>query len=133
MKMEKINHILSEFGSYLENLSNDCGKEKFNILLCHDPIIKDVLEKLDLNFDLVVAGHNHGGLFPKWMKGYFARSGVDMEKLYPKYIKGMLPCGNGSMIVSEGITKFHSESGKLEKLEVFHEGTIETVMVRTRK
>ena len=114
------------------------GSNNFNILLCHDPIIIKALqlyqqEHPQLNFDLIVSGHNHGGLFPYWMKAILEYSGVDIEKAYPSYSKGMLQIGNNQFgVVSEGITKFHSGFGKLQTFEKFHEGTIEYVKILKR-
>lgn len=125
--------LLSRYKEYLENISNQCGKDKFNVILCHDPIIKEVLDILDTNFDLVISGHNHGGMFPKMLKGPLKVLGVDTAKAYPTYTKGIHSCGNGSLIVSEGITKFHPEMGSIKFLETFHKGTIETIKVYSKK
>lgn len=132
---EKCAILLERYNKYLEKLSKYCGSKNFNILLCHDPIIVRALklyqkDHLQLNFDLIVSGHNHGGLFPYWMKAILEYSGVDIERAYPTYTKGMLTTGdNQAVVVSEGITKFHSGFGKLQLLEKFHEGTIEYVKV----
>ena len=37
------------------------------------------------------------------------------------------------MIISEGITKFHSDFGKFQMFEKYHEGTVENVKVLSRK
>ena len=113
---------------YLEKLSKCCGSKTFNILLCHDPIIINALrlyqkDHPQLNFDLILSGHTHGGFFPYWMKSI-------IERAYPTYTKGIFSTGNNqSVVVSEGITKFHSSFGKLQSLESFHEGTIDYVKV----
>jgi len=107
--------------------------------LCHDPIIVKALELYqkdygNLNFDLIISGHNHGGLFPYWLKSVFEFSGIDMERLYPTYTKGMYETReNQFTVVSEGVTKFHSGFGKLQFLEKSHEGTIENVKVLSKK
>ena len=132
---ERCKELMERYNKYLEKLSRSCGTKNFNILLCHDPIIIRALEFYqkdhgDLNLDLIISGHNHGGLFPYWMKSVLEYSGVDMERLYPTYIKGMYETReNQFTLVSEGVTKFHSGFGKLQCLENFHEGIIENVKV----
>lgn len=125
--------LLSKYKKYLESISNQCGKDKFNVLLCHDPIIKGVLDILDTDFDLVISGHNHGGIFPRILKGPLKVLGVDTSKAYPTYTKGIYSCGEGSMMVSKGITKFHPKMGSVKHLEKFHNGTIETIKVYSKK
>ncbi len=133
---ERCEELLTKYRKYLEMLSTQCGKEKYNILLCHDPIIRDTFinykkqYKRDLNFDLIISGHNHGGMFPTWLKPFLKCSKkVNLEWAYPSYTKGMEFEQNHAFIVSKGVTKFHSESGKLESLEKFHHGTIENVKI----
>ena len=134
---DKIKILLSYYKTYLEKLSNICGSKDFNVLLCHDPIIRDAICYLsykgiiDLNFDLVVSGHNHGGIWPTFMKPLFRLAHFDMDLLYPTYTKGMFEMKDcqKNLIVSEGVTKFHSGFGALQFLESFHEGTIENVKV----
>ena len=136
-EQEKTKLLLTKYKKYLEKLSNICGSENFNILLCHDPIIKDAFDYLaingiiDLNFDLIISEHNHGGLMPKCMKPLFKLLNFNTELLSPTYTNGLFEIGNEgkNLIVSEGITKFHSDFGKLQFLEEFHEGTIENVKV----
>ena len=133
---EKVTMLLSKYQRYLERLSKQCGESNFNVLLCHDPIIRDMLMVMEtiknepLNFDLVISGHNHGGMFPESLKPLFKLISKDIKKYYPSYTDGIMTCDNNSiMIVSEGVTKYHSEMGVLEHLERFHEGTVENVRV----
>lgn len=130
----KIKFLVSRYTKYLEKITKQCGREAFNILLCHDPIIIDAYEKIEaLNkFDLVVSGHNHGGLFPDSMKPILELINADIEKLYPTYINGFIQKDNTTFVVNEGVTKFHSESGILEGLERFHENTIDVINVKRK-
>lgn len=136
---ERCKELMERYNKYLEKLSRSCGTKNFNVLLCHDPIIVKALQLYQkdhgaLNFDLIISGHNHGGLFPYWMKSVLEFSGVDMERLYPTYTKGIFETNyNQFTLVSEGVTKFHSGFGKLQCLENFHEGTIENVKVLCKK
>lgn len=133
---ERISILLSKYQKYLERLSKQCGQGNYNILLCHDPIIRDMfmimetLKNQPLNFDLIISGHNHGGMIPEFLKPFFKIICKDITKYYPTYTDGIIKCdSNSKMIVSEGITKYHSEMPILEHLEIFHEGTIENVRV----
>lgn len=143
---ERVKILLFQYRKYLEKLSRCCGTKDFNILLCHDPIIaaakyfSEILAAdgkwdYNFNFDLVISGHNHGGIWPDWMIPLFKLMGANMDLCYPTFTKGMLDIGhNGEkMVISEGITKFHSDFGRLQMLERFHEGTIENVRVLSRK
>ena len=132
----KCSEIIYKYTKYLEKLSKHCGSKDFNILLCHDPIIQKAmlyyknyfLKKF--NFDLIISGHNHGGLFPEWMRPLLKLAGTNIEQAYPTYTKGMIINGkNQYHIISEGITKFHSNSESLKILENYCEGTIENVRI----
>lgn len=133
---EKVNVLLNKYKDYLEKISNLCKEDKFNILLCHDPMIRDALKLMEvinerhLNFDLVISGHNHGGMYPKYLKNIIKPFTKDIKKYYPSYVNGIWDIdGNGHMIVSEGVTRFHSDMGLLEHFEKYHEGTIENVRI----
>lgn len=143
---ERTKILLFHYKKYLEKLSKSCGTKDFNILLCHDPIIKKSMHyfakltkgtqnEINFNFDLIVSGHNHGGIWPDWMKPLFKMINANIELCYPTYTKGMFEVGDAGnkMIVSEGITKFNSDFGGLQILERFHEGTIENVKILSKK
>ena len=134
---EKVTMLLSRYDKYLDRLLKQCGEKSYNILLCHDPIIRDMILLMEAirdskisTFDLVISGHNHGGMFPESLRPLIKLFSKDITKYYPTYTDGLMRCGNnGLMIVSEGITKYHSEMGVLEHLERYHEGTIENVRI----
>lgn len=130
----KVEMLLTKYKNYIEKLSTLCQDETFNILLCHDPIIIKAYEELQAlsKFDLVVSGHNHGGIAPEYLKPLFKVLGLDLEKLYPTFVKGIYEKNQTNFIVSEGVTKYQSEFGPLKALENFHEGTIEVVRVRKK-
>ena len=133
---EKVSELLGKYQKYIERLSKQCGSENFNVLLCHDPLVRDLFMLLEilngepLNFDLIIAGHNHGGMFPEFLKPLIKLISRDIKKYYPSYTDGIIRCDKNSvMVVSEGVTKYHSELPMLEHLERFHEGTIENVRI----
>lgn len=70
----------------------------FSILLRHIPMRSDG----DSSFDLILSGHNHGGLWrlPKTEVGV-AGGG---KKLFPKFVHGQYDSNGTVMLVSSGIT-----------------------------
>ncbi|MBE6156256.1 MAG: hypothetical protein E7161_00715 [Firmicutes bacterium] len=128
---EKVTLLLNKYQVYIRNIARLCQQSDFNILLCHDPIIIKIADELKAlsNFDLVVSGHNHGGLVPDVLKPIFKLLGADLDKLYPTFRKGVVEKQNTKYLISEGVTKFHAEFGGLAKLERFHEGSIDVVRV----
>lgn len=78
-----------------ESINDDC----FNVLLTHRPELAEKYFKYD--FDLVLAGHAHGGQFriPFVMNGFFAPN----QGFFPKLAGGRYDYQKGSMIVSRGL------------------------------
>ncbi len=71
-------------------LSND----ELKILLCHHP---EYIPKIsDLDMDLVVCGHAHGGQWRIFGKGVFAPG----QGIFPKYTSGV---HNGNCVISRGL------------------------------
>lgn len=129
-KKEKLIFLLEKYKEKLKELSKFVDEHSFHVLLCHDPIIKEALISLGLDFDLVISSTT---THPKWLQKYLMNKGYDPELLYPEYSVGSYDLGQGKLIVSEGITRYHSNFGKLQSLEHFHNGTIENVRVLKRK
>lgn len=71
----------------------------FTVLLRHAPYISDD----DKGIDLILSGHNHGGLwrFPKTSFGVAGGGGY----LFPRYTHGEYKKGDTRLIVGSGITK----------------------------
>ncbi len=95
------NNIL---GKYLKNIK--VSNNHYNVLLCHSPIDiskKDALK--NLNIDLVLCGHTHGGITPRFLRPIIGNSGlisVDMH-LFPKNVYGHLKVCNSNIIITSGI------------------------------
>jgi len=94
------------FISYAEQL-NRLGDELsddglFTVLLSHRP--ERITELLQLNPDLVLAGHAHGG---QWRLPVLLENGLlaPNQGLFPKYTNGEYPFGNTTMIVSRGLAR----------------------------
>ncbi len=86
-----------------ENFSKTINKEnfekdKFNILLTHNPIYFDVYEKSGV--DLILAGHVHGGIIRIPFKGGLLSPD---QEWFPKYYHGLYTINDTNMIVSAGL------------------------------
>lgn len=77
------------------------GDEHYSILMSHRPELTD--EYQSSGFDLVVAGHAHGGQFriPGILNGFYAPN----QGFFPKYAGGHYELGDTVMIVSRGLSK----------------------------
>jgi predicted MPP superfamily phosphohydrolase len=99
-----------EFKNYIENIKTD--NKYYNILLCHSPVNiskKEILSKTDI--DLVLCGHMHGGIVPRFLRFLFGTKGLisPQKKLFPKNVYGNIKVGNKNVIITSGI-KVLSES-----------------------
>lgn len=127
---QKVLELITEYKNLLKKISLLGSNDNFRVLLCHDPIIMDAINilnseifNLGLNLDLVISCHNHGGMYPEFLKPILERLKYNVHNLYPKYVKGMINNNDISLIISEGITKYKSF------IEIFHEGTVENVRI----
>ena len=77
------------------------GDDIYSILLSHRPEL--VEEYQNSGFDLVVAGHAHGGQIriPGVLNGLYAPN----QGFFPKYAGGRYELGNTIMLVSRGLSK----------------------------
>ena len=94
----------NDFYKCLDNLK--IYKKNYNILLCHSPLNicdKEILK--NRNIDLILCGHMHGGIVPKFMRKIFKTSGLisPNKKLFPKYAYGYIKMSNTNIIISSGI------------------------------
>ena len=71
----------------------------YNVLLTHRP--EYIHDYLPLGFDLITAGHTHGGQWrlPGMQRGLFTPS----QGLFPKYTGGRYDFGNQTMLISRGL------------------------------
>ena len=73
-------------------------KDKFNILLSHNPLYFETYEKWGA--DLIFSGHIHGGLINiPFIGGLLSPE----RKLFPKYSGGDYNINDSKMIVSRGL------------------------------
>lgn len=94
----------NDFHKCLNNLKTN--KKYYNVLLCHSPMDicnKEVLK--NKNIDLILCGHMHGGIVPKFMRKIFKNNGLisPNKRLFPKYAYGNIKINNTNIIISSGI------------------------------
>ena len=91
-------HIIN-FNKY--NLNN----KYYNIVLCHTPI--SITNETNLkNIDLVLCGHMHGGIVPRFLRKIFKNNGLisPSKRLFPKNVYGKILKDNSTIIITSGIT-----------------------------
>lgn len=98
-----------KFEKQLKCFTDNIDKNSFSILLAHRPELID--KYLPYKFDLIVAGHAHGGQWriPGIMNGLFAPN----QGFFPKYAGGIYKFDDTQMIVSRGLAK---ESTRVPRL-----------------
>lgn len=89
------------FYNQLQSLESVSENGYYTILLTHRP--QYISTYLSYNFDLVLAGHTHGGQWriPWLLNGLFAPD----QKWFPKYSGGRYNFENGEMIISRGLAR----------------------------
>lgn len=83
----------------IEFLMNFSNKEGFKLLLCHHPEYYSKYIK-DIDVDLTLSGHAHGGQWRILGQGIFAPG----QGIFPKYTSGLI---DGRLIVSRGLGNTH--------------------------
>lgn len=82
----------------MERLIGKCDKERYNVLLSHNPIYFDAYSKWGA--DIVLTGHMHGGMIKlPFFGGVFSPE----HKFFPKYYEGIYKKGNSFMNVNRGL------------------------------
>ena len=115
----------SSFNKYLESIENkvNINKNNFNIMLCHSPNClasknKIIDNKIINNMNLILSGHNHGGLvLPKIqdiINNHYGLVGP-YNKIIQKNAYGIISNKNISLFISNGVTKM-SESSPFKPL-----------------
>lgn len=84
--------------NYLKETLGEADKQKYEILLAHNP---DYFEEYaEWGADLVLSGHVHGGMMRLPVLGGVISPSV---KLFPKYDGGIFKIGKSTMILSRGL------------------------------
>ena len=83
---------------YIDEKLGEMSKEKYNILIAHNPLMEYAYK--DTNVDLVLTGHVHGGVVkPPFIGGIFSPE----YKFFPKYYDKIHKIKNMTMVVSRGL------------------------------
>ena len=91
----------------------DKYEDKYNILLSHTPVPLTRLKsyediKLLQNIQLVLSGHTHAGIVPKFMRGIMGGRGIFSPhhgKMFPKDSYGLIQREKTKIVISSGVTK----------------------------
>lgn len=89
------------FTQQLEQCNENLSDDIFSILMTHRPERVEIYQQYD--FDLVVAGHAHGGQWriPFILNGLLAPN----QGFFPKYAGGLYQFDDQAMVVSRGLAK----------------------------
>lgn len=91
-------HIITE--NYIKNKLGTIDKNKYNILLTHNPLFFDAYS--GYGFDLILSGHVHGGLIRlPFIGGILSPE----RKFFPQYSAGVYEKGNSKLVVSRGLSR----------------------------
>ncbi len=90
------------YADQLYNLGRSIDPDVFTLLMSHRPERMD--EFLALDFDLVVAGHAHGG---QWRIPFILENGLlaPNQGFFPRYTNGKYCLGETVLIVSRGLAR----------------------------
>lgn len=113
---------------------------KYNILLLHSPrriLTKEAIDNIPLlsNIDLVLCGHMHDGVLPKFLKWLPTSIGLisPHKTPFPRYARGMVHKKINNdifLIVSSGVTKISNSTPKfIQKLKWGYDNDIECIKV----
>ena len=115
-----------------DKLDIKLDKEKYNILLIHTP--KDLLEdniynnRLN-NFDLILAGHTHGGLMPVKFKGHMGIISPG-KRFFPKNVRGHLIKEKTHLIICSGIVRLSNTSGIFHYFNFLYKMHVNYISIR---
>ena len=91
----------SRYKEQLKNAAEQRREEAFSILLTHQPKNIDLFR--EYHYDLILAGHNHGGQvrIPFLVDGLFSRE----ERFFPKYSGGEYDLEGSKLIIGRGLNR----------------------------
>lgn len=89
---------LEYIGPYISKTLVKADTSKFNILLYHSSTYFDKISQY--NYDLVLTGHQHGGIIRLPLLGGLLGNDATF---FPKYDAGMFEMNNSTMIVNRGL------------------------------
>ena len=137
---ENVDLIIEELNKSKYKISN----KKYNILLLHSPrriITNKAVNNIPLlsSIDLILCGHMHDGVLPKFLKWLPTSLGLisPHKTLFPKYTRGMIHKKTSNsdifLLVSSGVTKIsNSTPNFVKKLKWGYDNDIECIKVSDR-
>lgn len=117
---------MEEFNKFIDSIDIEVDKNKFNILLMHSPngITRknEILNnKLTESMDLILCGHNHGGLTPVFVQDLF-NNHLGLVGPYSSFFQnnayGIWHDNKTSVLVSNGAVKV-SDTSRYKELHDF--------------
>ena len=127
------------FMRFVNNTFDAFDTDKYNILLCHTPIPLTTLKtyddvKLLKTVNLVLSGHTHAGIMPKFLRGIMKGRGIFSPykgKMFPKNSYGLIERKNINIVISSGVTK-SSHTNPLSFLDSLFDKEITFVNLKRR-
>lgn len=106
-KLEKIHGSTEHMQKYFDAM--DLDSDRYNILLCHAPLgfFDNGKALRDWgNFDLILSGHNHAGMMPRFLR-FLPFGLIDPDRnILPRDMSGLFDNGNGTVMdISPGFLK----------------------------
>lgn len=84
--------------NYIKEKLGSAKKDSYNILIAHNP--EYFAEYCEWGADLVLSGHNHGGLIRLPFLGGVISPRL---RLFPKYDRGLFKSGDSTMVLTSGL------------------------------
>ena len=99
---DRYDHNSPSYADQLYNLGESIDQDVFTLLLSHRP--EGIDKFLPLGFDLIVAGHAHGG---QWRLPFILENGLlaPNQGFFPRYTNGEYNLGETVLIVSRGLAR----------------------------
>lgn len=133
---ENVDIVIKEINKQNYTLDN-----KYNILLIHSPrriLTKKAINNIDIlkNIDLILSGHMHDGVVPKFLKKFPTSIGFisPHKKLFPKYARGLtkkkIDNNICNLLVTGGVTKISPAlPWYFQKLKCLYNNEIEYIEI----
>lgn len=82
-----------------------CVNNMYNVLLCHSPEFVIDNNIINNNMDLVLCGHMHGGVVPRFLRPIFKNRGIisPYKTLFPRNVYGLIKKGKCDIVITSGL------------------------------
>lgn len=94
---------LSKIDSLIKNLPSD----RFKLFITHspEPIKSDINQRLLKDYNLIIAGHYHGGVVPSFLDKIIPKNNgllTPTRDLFPKDVRGIVKLSSGTYLIYNG-------------------------------